>query len=152
MREEAEKMHEIYELKDKLCKELEEYGKKDLSAGSLDIVDKLAHTIKNLDKIIETYEEEGYSGRGRSYDGGMDGRSYARDGRGRYSRDGYAYAAPNRGRGSDARRDSRGRYSNDGYSRADEMTDQLRELMEDAPNEQIRQEIQRLVSKIDGMR
>lgn len=133
-------MHEIYDLKEKLCKELEQYGKKDLNAGSLDVVDKLAHTIKNLDKIIETYEEEEYSGRA---DGGrMGGRSYARDSRGRYSGDGYAYA----------RRDARGRYSGDGYSRAEEMSDQLRGMMDEAPNEQIRQELQRLVSKIDGMR
>ena len=47
-------MHAVYELKEKLCDELEEYGKKDkLDVGALDIVDKLAHTIKNLDKIIE---------------------------------------------------------------------------------------------------
>ena len=47
-------MHAIYELKDMLCKELEEYGEKgELTTGSLDVIDKLAHTIKNLDKIIE---------------------------------------------------------------------------------------------------
>ena len=145
-------MHEIYELKDKLCEELEEYGKKDLSAGSLDIVDKLAHTIKNLDKIIETYEEEGGDYSGRSYDDGMGGRSYARGGRGGYSREGYAYASPNRGRGSNARRDSRGRYSNEGgYSRANDMAERLRDIMQDAPNEQTKMEIQRLINKMEGM-
>ena len=46
-------MRELYELKDKLCDELKEYGKKDLSNGTLDVVDKLTHTIKNLDKIIK---------------------------------------------------------------------------------------------------
>ena len=55
-------MRELYELKDKLCDELKEYGKKDLSNGTLDVVDKLTHTIKNLDKIIENYDG-GYSGR-----------------------------------------------------------------------------------------
>ena len=91
-------MHELYELKDMLCKELKEYGEKDLTAGSLDVVDKLAHTIKNIDKIIEAYEEdEGYSSR---YDG-MGSR--------RYSREGRSYA---RGR-MNAPRDSRGRYSGD---------------------------------------
>ena len=64
-------MDAIYELKDMLCEELEEYGKKDkLDVGGLEIVDKLAHTIKNLDKIIETYEEDGYSG--EYYDGSYD--------------------------------------------------------------------------------
>ena len=47
-------MDAIYELKEKLCDELEEYGDKKLDAGSLEVIDKLAHTIKNLDKIIET--------------------------------------------------------------------------------------------------
>lgn len=52
-------MDEIYELKEMLCKELEEYGRKgEMSAGSLEIVDKLAHAVKNLGKIIEMYEEE----------------------------------------------------------------------------------------------
>ena len=46
-------MHELYKLKDMLCEELKEYGSKsEMSAGSLEIVDKLSHAIKNLDKII----------------------------------------------------------------------------------------------------
>lgn len=90
-------MHELYELKEKLCDELKEYGGKDLSAGTLDVVDKLAHAVKNIDKIIEVYEDDGYSS--RSYDGmghysGRMGRSYAR---GRMN----------------ARRDNMGRYSGD---------------------------------------
>ena len=83
-------MKELHELRDKLCDELKEYGKKDLSAGSLDVVDKLTHTIKNLDKIMD---EDGYSGR-YAYDDMNRGsiRSYARgrDSMGRYSRDGLA--------------------------------------------------------------
>ena len=56
-------MHELHDLREMLCKELKEYGMKgDLSAGTLDIVDKLCHAIKNLDKIIEVDESE-YSGR-----------------------------------------------------------------------------------------
>ena len=76
-------MNELYELREKLCDELKEYAHKEMSAGSLDVIDKLAHSIKNIDKVIDGHE--GYSGR---YD---DGRSYAkRDSRGRYSRgDGY---------------------------------------------------------------
>ena len=51
-------MHEIYELKEMLMQELEEYGRKGelKDVGSLEIIDKLAHTIKNLCKIIETAE------------------------------------------------------------------------------------------------
>ena len=144
-------MHEIYELKDMLCEELEKYGSKtDLKAGELEIVDKLAHAVKNLGKIIEMAEEEEYSN-----EGGMMGGSYAYarggnrgGGRGSYARDGGSYA---RGRGSNARRDSRGRYSRErGYSRAaDEMVEQLRDLMEDAPNETIRRDIERLATKVE---
>lgn len=134
-------MHELYELKEMLCKELEGYGKKgELSAGTLEIVDKLAHSIKNLDKIIEAKEmEEG----GSYYDGGSyEGRSMNRGGsyRGSYAR----------GR-RNARRDSMGRYSSEGYSRAGDIADQLREMMDDAPDESTRREIQRLVTKMEQM-
>lgn len=143
-------MHELYELKEKLCRELEEYGKKDLSAGGLEVVDKLAHTVKNLDKIIENYEESEYSG-----NMGNMGGSYARGGRdyrgGSYRYDGgMSYA---RGRGRNARRDSMGRYSSErGYSRdAQDMADQLRDLMEDAPDETVRRDIERLLRKVEQM-
>lgn len=139
-------MHELYKLKDMLCEELKEYGSKEMSAGSLDIVDKLSHAIKNLDKIIEKYEEEeGYSSN-YMYEGGG---SYQRGG----NRGGsYAYA---RGRGSNARRDSRGRYSSardGGYSRNDgkeEMVMQLREMMQDAPNDRTRMRIQELIQEFE---
>lgn len=143
-------MHELYELKEKLCRELEEYGKKDLSAGGLEVVDKLAHTVKNLDKIIENYEESEYSG-----NMGNMGGSYARGGRdyrgGSYRYDGgMSYA---RGRGRNARRDSMGRYSSErGYSRDGmEMADQLRDMMKDAPDESVRRDIERLLRKIEQM-
>ena len=72
--------------------------------------------------------------------------SYNRGGSYRYSRNSYA-----RGRGSNARRDSMGRYSSRGYSRSDGMVDDLRELMQDAPNEQVRKEFQRLIDKVEQM-
>lgn len=144
-------MHKLYELKEMLCEELKEYGDKKLDAGSLEVIDKLAHAIKNIDKIIEAYEEEEYSNAmgGGSYEG-----SYARGGqgggRGGSSRAGGgsyggSYA---RGRGRGARRDSMGRYSREGgYSRAeDDFRMELEELMQDAPNDQIRQKMQRIMS------
>ena len=141
-------MQDLYELKEMLCKELKEYGKKgEMSTGSLDVVDKLAHTIKNLDKIIETYEEEEYSGAYPmygTYEGGQSGRSY-RGGRSGYSREG-SYA---RGRGG--RRYSRDSYSREGYSRHGDMVEQLRDLMEEAPDERTRKEIERLVQKMEQM-
>lgn len=85
-------MHELNELKEMLCAELKEYGSKgELTAGSLDTIDKLAHAIKNLNKVIEGYDEEysGYSERYDGYSGRYDDRhAYARrrDAMGRYSR------------------------------------------------------------------
>ena len=142
-------MKELYDLKEILCKELKEYGEKgELTAGTLDVVDKLAHTIKNLDKIIEVYDEEGYSGHYPywAYDNGnMGGNSSRRSYRGSYGRGG-SYAQ---------RRDSRGRYSNErgysreGYSRND-LADKMRELMDEAPDDRTRQEIQRMVEKLEN--
>lgn len=82
-------MHELYDLKEMLCKELKEYGSKgELTAGALETIDKLAHAAKNVEKLIEA-EDEGYSGYyPRPYR-----RSYARqrDSMGRYSgADGFA--------------------------------------------------------------
>lgn len=119
-------MKELKELRDMLCDELKEYGKKgELSAGSLATIDTLAHALKNLDKVIE--EDEGYSGYyPYSYEDRVRGGSYAR------------------------RRDRMGRYSGErGYSRSD-LSDKLRELMDEAPDEHTRQEIHRMVEKLDA--
>lgn len=124
-------MNELYELKEMLMKELETYGKKgELTGGSLEVVDKLTHTLKNLCKIIDDMDGN-YSGMTYPYRGG----SYAR------------------GRGRNARRDAMGRYSsNDGYSRAaDDMVQELRELMQDAPDDRTRQEFQRFIQKLEQM-
>lgn len=87
-------MAKMEELREMLCEELDKITKKgELSAGSLDVVDKLTHSIKSIDTII-AMEDAGYS----SDDYSMRGNSYAR------------------GRGSNARRDSIGRYSSDNYS------------------------------------
>lgn len=144
--------------------ELEKYGQQELTAGSLEVIDKLAHAIKNLHKIIEAAEEEEYSMAGGSYayarggnqgggnqGGGRSNRSYRG---GMYAREGgsYAYA---RGRGRNARRDSMGRYArNEGeYSMADseEMVQNLRELMEEAPDEMTKREFQKFIQKIEMM-
>lgn len=99
-------MHTYYELKDMLKEELDQIVKKgELSAGSLETIDKLLNSIKNACKITmyEEYKEDGYS----YADSDMDMSNYS-------------YARGNgRGRGSDANRDSMGRYSSEGgYSNA----------------------------------
>ena len=132
-------MNELYELKDKLCKELKKYNGEEVTTGSLEVVDKLAHAIKNIDKIIENYEEE---------DGSSYGYYYETPGRYNRSGKGYVYA---RGRGRNAKRDSMGRYASDGYSRNANLVDELRELMMDAPDEKTRQEYQSVISKLESM-
>lgn len=128
-------MHGIYDLKQTLCDELEEYGKKKLDAGNLDVIDKLAHAIKNIDKIIDVYEGGEYSGDYETDRRMMQGRSY-----GGRSYDG-------RGRGSRAKRDAMGRYSSDNSM----MINELKDLMHDAPDDKTRQEIQNLVHRLENM-
>lgn len=137
-------MHKLYDLKEMLCEELEQYGSRDkLTSGSLETIDKLAHAAKNVGKIIEMCEEEKYS-----MDGGMSNRSY-RDGgmsnRGRYSMDGYYY--------DDGMSHRRGRAANGRFVSRDasEMSRKLREMMQDAPDENTRMEIQRLADRMESM-
>lgn len=135
-------MNELYKLKEMLCKELEEYGAKgEMSGGTLEVVDKLAHALKNLDRIIEVKEmsegESEASYRGGSYRGGGNYRSYSREG-------GNSYA---RGRGRNARRDSMGRYSSMGYSRDGDTVQQLEEMMQDVPPE-AQQHIQKAIQSM----
>ena len=111
-------MNELHELKEILCDELKEYGHKGkLSAGDLDIVDKLSHTVKNLNKIMEEYS--GYS-------------------ESRYSNDYYSSAR---------RRDSMGRYSRDNHM----MINELKNLMNDAPDERTRMEFKTFIDKMERM-
>lgn len=135
-------MHKIYELRERIRKELEEYGAKEkLDLPTLDIIDKLAHAGKNIDKILENCEMEGYS------ETGMSRRMYPD-----YSMNGSSYA---RGRGRYAGRDSMGRYSGGyGYSRAEDAMDsmimELRELMRDLPPEK-QHEAQEFVRRMEMM-
>lgn len=133
-------MEYMHDLKDKLCKELEEIARKpDMSAGDLEAVHKLTDTIKNLDKI-EMLEDGGYS---------RDG-DWEMEGRGSYER-----GASYRGR----KRDSMGRYSRDGrygpttrmYSRAeakDDMMAKLEDMMGSA-NDQERAILRQAMDKLE---
>lgn len=116
----------MHKLIDYICDEMDELERKaskdgKLSMAEVQYLDTLAHTKKNLLKA-EEMSDEGYSGR---Y---YDGRSYAR------------------------RRDSRGRYSSRGYSMATEdMADELRSLMENAPDEHTKREFKKFIEKIEMM-
>lgn len=146
-------MHELYELKEKLMKELEEYGTQELTAGSLEVVDKLSHAIKNICKIIEAYEEEeGYSQRGGSYEGGMTNGGSGGSYRGRTSRNyeggSYKYSRNSyaRGRGVNARRDSMGRYSR--AEGVEELVENVREMMGELP-QNLQMDAQKFVQKLE---
>ena len=137
-------MRELYELKEKLMKEMKNYGQKgELTASTLTMVDTLAHALKNIDKIIEKCEEEEgeYSGRPSYGEGSMRG-SYGMDGYSRrYSGDG-SYRR---------KRDSMGRYSRDGYSGHTDMMPELEELMRNAPDERTRQTVREIMNKMESM-
>ena len=133
-------MHELYNLKEMLCEELSNYGRsKELSPSSLQMIDMLAHACKNVCKIIESKDEEAYS-----MDGSYRGGSYY--GNNRYSRDGYYYddggMSGRRGRAMNGRFVSRD---------ASEMARKLREMMEEAPDEASKRDIQRLAEKMEQM-
>lgn len=141
-------MHEMYELKEMLCDELAKITKKgELSAGSLDAVDKLTHSIKSIDTIIamDEYSEddgmsyEGSYARGENR-GGNRGRSYARgrnrDSMGRYTRGG-SY---------------RGSYARGGYSRDEEMENlkmNLQDMLEEANSEEERKMIRKWLKQVE---
>ena len=140
----------MHKLIDFVCDELEELEEKaengNLTASDVQYADTLAHLKKNLLKSEEMMEEfdEGYSSDMRPMmDGVVRGGSYRYDGRGSYAR----------GRGSRAKRDNMGRYSSErGYSRdAHAMADKLHELMEDAPDESTRRDIEKLLRKVEQM-
>lgn len=152
---------ELHELCETIKEEIAEANKKiknaggKLSAGDVEYIDKLTHSLKSIKAVLsmmEDEEEDEYSSRypmsyrGRSYRGG----SYRYDD-GMMDGEGRSYARDGRGRGSNARRDSMGRYSSrtDGYSRHGDVVESLREVMEEAPDERTRQEIQRLIEKME---
>lgn len=143
-------MHKIIEY---VCEELEALEKKaakgSMTMSEVEYASKLADLKKNLLKGDMLYDEvmgDGYSermmGGGAPYARGGDLGGGSQTNRGSYAR----------GRGRNARRDSMGRYSSDGYSRsADDMVEQLRDLMEDAPDDSTRREIEKLVRKMESM-
>lgn len=119
-------MHKLYELKDILVKELERYADQPtLNLDNLNIIDTLAHSAKNVCKIIESCEAEK-----RNYD-------YS----GRYM-SGMMPNMPNMS--YSGRRDSMGRYSRatDGFHM------ELQEMIDRAPNESVRQKLMGIMNEV----
>ena len=129
---------DLHELCETLSDELKAVNEKirsaggKMSSGDLEVVDRLTHAIKSVKATIAMMEDDdGYSGHYPYYytDGSNRGMM-----RGSYAR----------------RRDSRGRYSGErGYSRND-LADKMRELMADAPDDRTRQEMHRMVEKLEN--
>jgi len=148
-------MHTYYDAKEMLHKELEDIVKKgELSAGSLETIDKLLNSIKNACKIImyeEYSEDEGYS----NADGSMGnmgnysnargrGSNAKRDSMGRYSRNEYSMRG---GRGG-----SRGGYSRDGrysYDDGEGKMEILQDMMNEARSEDERRVIQKVMRRME---
>lgn len=146
-------MHELYKLKETLCKELEEYGERtQLDKSSLEIVDTLAHALKNLDKVIESKEADEYSE-------AMSRTNMSRDGMSNYSRgtieDGMGhYHWPNYTRYSERRSMEGGRGNSYRYSRdysGNDMVDKLREMMDEVQDDGTRNDLRKLISKMERM-
>ena len=133
---------DLKKLSEKLYEELAKYGERELSLSSLDTIDKLAHAIKNIDKIEE---QGGSSNRGsyrRSYD------SYDGDMSNRYRR---SYDSYDGDGGSSSRRgrDSMGRYTGDGYSRHG-IVDRLEELSEQTNDDRVKSELRKMISQMEN--
>lgn len=144
-------MESYYELKKMLCRELDEIvnkSKGELSAGSLDAIDKLTHSIKSLLAIMEMSEGE---------------YSYARGGRSRYAYEGGGGGGGgNSGRyyddwSSDGGYSGR-RYFEDGYSgrrSRDEgksrMIQEFEKLMGNAATQEEREVVQSALNRLKNM-
>lgn len=128
-------MDYLYDLKDMLCKELKEYAKKgELSAGSLETIDKLTHSLKSVVTIM-AMEDGGYS-RDDGYSGAR-----RRDSMGRYA-DGGSYERYNDG------------YSGRRYSRDEgknRMVQQFEEMMQEANTQEEREILRNTLNRLKNM-
>lgn len=118
-------MKSMYDLRDMLCKELDEISRKgELGAGDLDIVHKLASTIKNLDKI-------------EAMEGGYSSRYPDDDMRNSYGK-GVSYA--------------RRHYVRGHYSRADSMEhlrEQINDMMRETDDDRVKEALRRAASLME---
>ena len=120
-------MHKLYDLKDRLIEEMEDYAdRSNLSKEDVEVIKYMASAADHLCNILEKADMED------DYSMAMRGR-YSRRGRGRsYESDGYSMTQ---------RRDSMGR-----YSRAKEdFKMELQELINDAPNDKVREKMQNIM-------
>ena len=131
----------FYDLKKKLCKELEEIAdKRELSAGDIEVIDKLTHSIKSIVTVM-AMDDSGYS-----YNDGYSG-ARRRDSMGRYADGAYDD-------GYSGRRYSDGGYSGRRYSRDEgksHMVQQFEKLMDDASSQEEREVLQSAINRLKNM-
>lgn len=148
---------ELCDLKETIANEIGQANKEikkaggDLNTGDIEMIDKLTHSMKSLITacaMLES-EENGYSERympmGYGYEGGSyaSRRGYSREGR--ENRNGGGYSG---NYGSYARGESRySRENRNGYSRMD-WNEHLRMMMDEAPDEQTRMDIKKLMDRM----
>lgn len=138
-----ELLKELKDLKETIANEITQANKEikksggDLNTGDIEMIDKLTHSMKSLITacaMLEAEDDGGYSERympGYFRDDGYTRRnSYGRNGSGNYG----SYAK------------NEGRYSRNGYSRMD-WNEHLRMMMDEAPDEQTRMDIKRMMDR-----
>ena len=119
-------LKELRELKDTIANEITEANKEikksggDLNSGDIEMIDKLTHAMKSLVTTCAMLEADGDDG---------------------YSGD-YMPMGPVYGRRG-GRMDGR-----NGYSHAGNWNDQLRMMMDEAPDEQTRMDIKKLMDRM----
>lgn len=123
-----------------ICDELDELERKadkdgKLSMSEVQYADTLAHLKKNLLKSEELWDESEYS-----MDDGM-----------RRSNAGMREGSYARGRRMNGRRGGANQYGSYGYSRTGDVIEDLRGIMQDLPDDNMRQEVHRLIQKMERM-
>ena len=116
-------------ISDKIAEKTRKIQSNGMTDGDLDTIEKLTHSLASVKKIMAFMDDEEYSG------------NYP---------DSYRMAYRGSYRGGSYKRDRMGRYSGErGYSRND-LADKMRDLMRDAPDDRTRQEMQRMIEKLDA--
>lgn len=139
-------LKDLHETCETLSRELGEANEKikraggKMSSGDLEYLDRLTHAIKSVKTTIAMMEAE--DGGESGYYMPMYGRSYGDRSYG--MRDGNSYAR---------RRDSMGRFTSrrGGMSYDDGMVEELRDLMDRAPDEATKREFHKLITRIEQM-
>ena len=132
---------ELYKMCDTLTEEIERANDKlnktggTLTGDDVSYIDRLTHALKSVKTTIAMVEAE---------DGGESGRYMPHYNYGGYNGGNYSYR---RGR------DSMGRYTSrrGSYSYDDGMIEELRSLMENAPDERTKSEFRQFIAKMEKM-